>query len=83
MIGIGAESGQLLTYQTSVALAALLGSTPVEFPGDHGGFMGAPTEFADACARCSPNPRERPQNAHQIRCVGVLTRTLAVRAVSR
>jgi pimeloyl-ACP methyl ester carboxylesterase len=47
VIGIGVESGRLLTYRTSVALCDLLGSTPVEFPGDHGGFMGAPTEFAD------------------------------------
>jgi len=47
VIGIGVDSGRLLTYRTSVALANLLGSTPVEFPGDHGGFMGAPTEFAD------------------------------------
>ena len=47
VIGIGADSGRLLTYRTSVALCELLDSTPVEFPGDHGGFLGAPTEFAD------------------------------------
>jgi pimeloyl-ACP methyl ester carboxylesterase len=47
VIGIGVDFGQLLTYRTSVALCELLGSTPVEFPGDHGGFMEAPTEFAD------------------------------------
>jgi len=47
VIGIGADSGELLTYGTSVALCELLGSTPVEFPGDHGGFLGAPSEFAD------------------------------------
>ena len=47
VIGIGADSGRLLTYRTSVALCGLLGSTPVEFPGDHGGFLGAPTEFAE------------------------------------
>ena len=43
VVGIGADSGRLLTYRTSVALCELLGSTPVEFPGDHGGFLGAPT----------------------------------------
>ncbi len=48
VIGIGADSGRLLTDQTSRALAALLGSTPAEFPGDHGGFLGAPEEFAEA-----------------------------------
>ena len=47
VIGIGVDSGRLITYRTSVALCELLGTTPVEFPGDHGGFMGAPTEFAD------------------------------------
>ena len=47
VVGIGVESGHLLTYRTSVAMAELLGSTPTEFPGDHGGFMGAPDEFAD------------------------------------
>ncbi len=48
VIGIGADSGRLLTYRTSTALAELLGSAPVVFPGDHVGFMSAPTEFADA-----------------------------------
>jgi pimeloyl-ACP methyl ester carboxylesterase len=47
VVGIGVDSGKLLTYRTSTALAQLLGTTPVEFPGDHGGFMGAPDEFAD------------------------------------
>jgi pimeloyl-ACP methyl ester carboxylesterase len=47
VVGIGAGSGGLVTYRTSVALAELLGAPPVEFPGDHGGFMGQPEEFAD------------------------------------
>jgi pimeloyl-ACP methyl ester carboxylesterase len=47
LIGIGADSRQLLTYRTSIALCEQLGSVPVEFPGDHGGFIGAPGEFAD------------------------------------
>lgn len=46
VIGLGAESGHLLTYRTSVAVADRLGTSPVEFPGDHGGFMGATGEFA-------------------------------------
>jgi pimeloyl-ACP methyl ester carboxylesterase len=46
VIGLGVDSGKLLTYRTSTALAELLGGTPVEFPGDHGGFMGAPEAFA-------------------------------------
>jgi hypothetical protein len=47
VIGVGADSHQLLTYGTSVALCELLGSTPVESPGDHGGFLSATTVFAD------------------------------------
>lgn len=47
VVGIGADSGHLLTYRTSVALCELLDVEPVEFPGDHGGFIGAPGEFAD------------------------------------
>jgi hypothetical protein len=46
VIGIGVDSSRLLTYRTSVATAELLGCPTVEFPGDHGGFMGAPDAFA-------------------------------------
>jgi pimeloyl-ACP methyl ester carboxylesterase len=46
VIGIGVDSGRLLTYRTSTALCDLLGSTPVEFPGDHVGFIGQPEMFA-------------------------------------
>jgi pimeloyl-ACP methyl ester carboxylesterase len=48
VVGIGAESGGLVTYGTSTALAGLLGSPAVEFPGDHAGFLPYPKEFADA-----------------------------------
>jgi pimeloyl-ACP methyl ester carboxylesterase len=47
VVGIGADSGHLLTHRTSTALAEQLGVAPVEFPGDHGGFIGAPAAFAD------------------------------------
>ncbi|NJP91440.1 alpha/beta hydrolase [Nonomuraea sp. FMUSA5-5] len=47
VVGVGAESGQLVTYRTSVALAGLIGVTPVEFPGDHGGFVAHPEKFAE------------------------------------
>jgi pimeloyl-ACP methyl ester carboxylesterase len=46
VIGLGADSGNLVTDATSRALARLLGTEPVIFPGDHGGFMGRPDEFA-------------------------------------
>jgi pimeloyl-ACP methyl ester carboxylesterase len=51
VVGIGAASGGLLTYRTSIALAEQLGTTPVEFPGDHGGFIGQPAEFAETLRR--------------------------------
>ncbi|TPG34614.1 alpha/beta fold hydrolase [Mycolicibacterium hodleri] len=47
VVGLGAESGHLLTQRTSVAVAELLGVGTTEFPGDHGGFLGAPGEFAN------------------------------------
>ena len=47
VIGIGVDSSRLLTYRTSIATAELLGCPTVEFPGDHGGFMGAPDAFAN------------------------------------
>lgn len=47
VIGIGDESGHLITHRTSTVLAQLLGSAPVAFPGDHGGFLARPAEFAD------------------------------------
>ncbi|MEU4346260.1 alpha/beta hydrolase [Streptomyces sp. NPDC023838] len=46
VVGLGADSGSLITYGTSTALAGLLGTKPVEFPGDHGGFVDRPSEFA-------------------------------------
>ena len=47
VVGVGVDSRRLVTYRTSTALAELLGTAPVEFPGDHGGFIGAPGAFAD------------------------------------
>lgn len=55
VIGIGATSGNLVTYRTSVALADLLGSQPAEFPGDHGGFIEQPEEFADVLRKVLAN----------------------------
>ena len=48
IVGIGTDSEHLITHGTSMALCRLLGVEPVIFPGDHGGFMSAPAEFADA-----------------------------------
>ncbi|WP_329396060.1 alpha/beta hydrolase [Streptomyces melanogenes] len=51
VVGIGAASGALVTYRTSMALAERLAVRPVEFPGDHGGFLGQPVEFAEVVRR--------------------------------
>lgn len=40
VIGVGARSRGHLTGRTSEAVARALGSETVEFPGDHGGFLG-------------------------------------------
>jgi pimeloyl-ACP methyl ester carboxylesterase len=47
VVGIGAESGGLVTFRTSTALAEQLGVEPAEFPGDHGGFLGDTAAFAE------------------------------------
>ena len=46
VVGLGAESGGLTTSPTSSALADLLGTRPLIFPGDHGGFQTDPAAFA-------------------------------------
>ncbi|MFC5747288.1 alpha/beta fold hydrolase [Actinomadura rugatobispora] len=48
VVGVGADSKGLVTYRTSLAIADLLGTEPAEFPGEHGGFLGQPNEFAEA-----------------------------------
>lgn len=46
IVGIGVGSSHLTTHRTSTALADLLSVEPIEFPGDHGGFLSHPEEFA-------------------------------------
>jgi pimeloyl-ACP methyl ester carboxylesterase len=48
VVGVGADSVGGDTYRASTALAALLGTPPVEFPGDHAGFLAQPPAFAQA-----------------------------------
>jgi pimeloyl-ACP methyl ester carboxylesterase len=67
VIGVGADSAHLITSRTSSALAELLGVETVEFPGDHGGFIGSPGAFADRLREVfsaripSLNDRERAE----------------------
>jgi pimeloyl-ACP methyl ester carboxylesterase len=45
VVGAGATSKGQLPNRTAVALAGQLGTTVVEFPGDHGGFLPLPAPF--------------------------------------
>jgi pimeloyl-ACP methyl ester carboxylesterase len=48
VIGVGATTPRhQIAYRAATALAERLGSAPVVFPGDHGGFAGHPSEFAE------------------------------------
>jgi pimeloyl-ACP methyl ester carboxylesterase len=40
VIGVGEKSGETLARRAGLAVAERLGSPPVTFPGDHGGFLG-------------------------------------------
>jgi pimeloyl-ACP methyl ester carboxylesterase len=40
VLGVGEESGQTAAGRAATAVAARLGTVPVAFPGDHGGFLG-------------------------------------------
>ncbi len=40
VIGVGATSGQGIVGRAGLAVAERLGTAPVTFPGDHGGFLG-------------------------------------------
>ncbi|MEU8109921.1 alpha/beta hydrolase [Nonomuraea muscovyensis] len=51
VVGLGAESGRLITRRTSTALAELLGTPLVEFPGEHAGFTDRPAEFAEVLSK--------------------------------
>jgi pimeloyl-ACP methyl ester carboxylesterase len=46
VVAVGEETRSRLLLQCAGALADLLGSRPVTFPGDHGGFEGRPEAFA-------------------------------------
>jgi pimeloyl-ACP methyl ester carboxylesterase len=47
VVGIGENSSGQLAHRAAVALAERLGTPPVTFPGDHGGFGSRPGPFAD------------------------------------
>jgi pimeloyl-ACP methyl ester carboxylesterase len=48
VVGIGETSVGQMAHRAAVALAERLGTPPVTFPGDHGGFGSQPGRFAEA-----------------------------------
>ncbi len=48
VVAVGENSGDEIAGRSSQALADQLGTSPVRFPGDHGGFMADPAGFAAA-----------------------------------
>jgi pimeloyl-ACP methyl ester carboxylesterase len=40
VLGVGTESGKAMPGRAATRIAERLGTTPVTFPGDHGGFLG-------------------------------------------
>jgi hypothetical protein len=51
VVGLGEASHHEVAPRSAVALAERLGTPPVTFPGDHGGFMADPVGFADALSK--------------------------------
>src|SRR5439155_6832675 len=47
VVGVGETSEGQLAHRTAVALAEKLGTEPVTFPGDHGGYGSHPAAFAE------------------------------------
>lgn len=47
----GTDSAGQVAHRAAVALADLLGTSLVDFPGDHGGFVGQPEAFAQTLRR--------------------------------
>jgi len=46
LLGVGAQSSQMMAGRAAVAVAERLGTTPVTFPGGHDGFLSDPGAFA-------------------------------------
>ncbi len=55
VVGRGTSSTGQLAHRTATALASELGTTPVEFPGDHIGFASEPDRFVDVLRRVLTN----------------------------
>jgi pimeloyl-ACP methyl ester carboxylesterase len=57
VVAVGENSGGEIAGRSAEALAEQLGTDPVRFPGDHGGFMADPAGFAAAIRQVSAASR--------------------------
>ena len=46
VVGFGSDSAAMMPGRAAIAVAERLGTAPVAFPGDHGGFASQPDAFA-------------------------------------
>ena len=51
VVGVGETSKGQLAHRAALALAERLGTVPVSFPGDHGGYGSHPAAFAVAFSK--------------------------------
>jgi hypothetical protein len=47
VVGVGEATEGQLAHRAAAALAERLGTVPVAFPGDHGGYVARPAAFAE------------------------------------
>jgi pimeloyl-ACP methyl ester carboxylesterase len=66
IVAVGATSGSELARRSAEALAERLGTSPIVFPGDHGGFMANPAAFAGTIRQVLTESREALQPARQV-----------------
>jgi pimeloyl-ACP methyl ester carboxylesterase len=70
IVAVGATSGDEFARRSAEALADQLGTPPVVFPGDHGGFMADPAAFAGTIREVLTESREALQLARQVTTKG-------------
>ena len=66
IVAVGATSGNEIARRSAEALAERLGTAPVVFPGDHGGFMADPAAFAGTIRQLLTQSREVLQPVRQV-----------------
>ena len=70
IVAVGATSGDEIARRSAEALADRLGTPPVVFPGDHGGFMADPAAFAGTIREVMTESGEDRQSARQVTSKG-------------